>query len=143
MITNKRLNKDQFAHLIPHVGSMSLIDFVDCWGDQQIICRSSTHKDPANPLRFNGTLSAIHLIEYGAQSMAIHGGLLSGKSSPGFLAAARNVHLYTDHLNDVNGELIITADAALKIHNSAVYDFTIMDSDQHLLLEARATVITL
>ncbi|MEQ1635333.1 MAG: hypothetical protein ABL903_01500 [Methylococcales bacterium] len=143
MSASKPLSKVHFAHLIPHTGSMSLIDTVDFWSDKQIICRSSTHQDPANPLRLYDNLSSIHLIEYGAQAMAIHGGLLSGKASPGFLAAIRNVHFYSDALNTVTNDLLITAEAALKIQNGAVYDLSIRDTRQHLLLEARATVINL
>ena len=143
MSASKPLSKIHFAHLIPHAGSMSLIDAVDFWSDKQIICRSSSHQDPANPLRLYTGLSSMHLIEYGAQAMAIHGGLLSGKASPGFLAAIRNVHLYSDDLSAITSDLLITAEAALKIQDGAVYDVSIRDSKQHLLLEARATVINL
>ncbi len=143
MTVDKRLNKAQFAHLIPHVGNMILIDTVDFWADKQIICRSRTHLDPANPLRLNNTLSSMHLIEYGAQAMAIHGGLLSGKSSPGFLAAARNVHFYIDDLSEITGDILINAHAELKLQNGAVYALSISDTQQRPLLDASATVITL
>lgn len=143
MIVNKALNQHQFAHLIPHAGSMILIDTVDFWTHKQIVCRTRSHQNPANPLRLHGQLSAMHLIEYGAQTTAIHGGLLSGKSSPGFLAAARGAHFYIDSLDNITDELIITATAELKIQNGAVYDLHITDSHNKLLFDARATVVYL
>jgi len=143
MTVNKSLNMHQYACLIPHAGNMILIDMVDFWTNNQIVCRTRSHQNPANPLRLNGLLSAIHLIEYGAQTTAIHGGLLTGKSSPGFLAATRGVHFYTDSLDEVAGEIIITATAELKIQYGAVYKLHINDTDNKLLFDARATVVYL
>ena len=140
-MNDKVLNQTQFAHLIPHAGSMMLIDQVDSWSDKQINCSTQSHLASDNPLRLNNSLSAMHLIEYGAQSMAIHGGLLSGKSSPGFLAAVRGAHFHIDNLDTITSSLHIEACAELKIENGAVYAFRIIDSHNVLLLDARATVI--
>jgi predicted hotdog family 3-hydroxylacyl-ACP dehydratase len=137
------LELHQFADLIPHAGNMILIDKVDFWSNKQIVCRTRSHHNPANPLRLNGLLSSIHLIEYGAQTTAIHGGLLTGKASPGFLAAVRGVHFYIDNLDDVADDMIITATAELKIQNGAVYAFIITDTHNKLLFDARATVVYL
>ncbi len=141
MMNNKVLNQTEFAHLIPHAGSMLLIEQVDLWSDKQICCSTQSHLASDNPLRLNNSLSAMHLIEYGAQSMAIHGGLLSGRSSPGFLAAVRGAHFHIDNLDHITGTLYIVASAELKIENGAVYSFRITDSHDTLLLDARATVI--
>jgi len=140
-MTTKSLQKIQFSHLIPHSGSMSLIDKVESWNEKEIYCSSESHLSSNNPLRLNNSLSAIHLIEYGAQSMAIHGGLLSGKSSPGYLAAVRGAHFHIDTLDNIKGLLYIEAKAELKIDNGAVYGFYIYDHTKTLLLDARATVI--
>lgn len=141
MMKNNPLTRAQFAHLIPHAGTMILIDQVSSWSTHHIYCTSRTHLDNDNPLRLNGSLSAMHLIEYGAQSMAIHGGLLSGKSSPGYLAAVRGAHFYINNLDTLTGTLHIKASAELKIENGAVYSFRITDDQDTLLLDARATVI--
>jgi len=45
----------------------------------------------------NNSLSAMHLIEYGAQAMAIHRGLLTGKSLQGFLAAVRDANFFIEN----------------------------------------------
>ena len=143
MIANNSLNQSQFAGLIPHAGNMILIDTVESWTTKQIVCRSRSHQNPDHPLRLNGQLSSIHLIEYGAQTTAIHGGLLTGKSAPGFLAAARGVHFYIDNLDEVVDEIIINATAELKIQNGAVYTLHITDSQDKVLFDARATVVYL
>jgi predicted hotdog family 3-hydroxylacyl-ACP dehydratase len=143
MTVNSPLNRQQFSDLIPHAGNMILIDTVDLWSNKQIVCRTHSHQNPENPLRLNGRLSSMHLIEYGAQTTAIHGGLLTGKSSPGFLAAARGVHFYIDTLDDIADDIIITATAELKIQNGAVYAFIITDTRNKLLFDARATVVYL
>ena len=135
-MNNKPLNQTEFSHLIPHAESMMLIDQVDAWTTHQIHCSTQSHLLSDNPLRLAGSLSAIHLIEYGAQCMAIHGGLLSGKSTPGFLAAVRGAHFYIDTLDTLTGPLHIEASAELKIENGAVYLLRITDSCKTLLLEA-------
>ena len=55
---------------------MCLLDEVVQWDERSIVCISNTHRDPANPLRRQGRLSAVHAFEYGAQTAAVHGGLL-------------------------------------------------------------------
>ncbi len=141
MMNDKPILQAQFAHLIPHAGTMMLIDQVSSWSTHHIHCISLSHLDSNNPLRLNGSLSAMHLIEYGAQSMAIHGGLLSGKSLPGYLAAVRGAHFHIDSLDTLTGAMHIAASAELKIENGAVYSFRITDDQGTLLLDARATVI--
>lgn len=143
MANNSSLRQEQFASLIPHAGNMILIDSVDSWTNKQIVCRTGSHRNPENPLRLHGLLSSIHLIEYGAQTTAIHGGLLNGKSSSGFLAATRNVNFYVDRLDEVSDDIVITANAELKIQNGAVYSLKIADISNQLLFDARATVVYL
>jgi predicted LPLAT superfamily acyltransferase/predicted hotdog family 3-hydroxylacyl-ACP dehydratase len=138
------LSKPQFEHLLPHAGAMILIDKVDFWNSKQIVCRTLSHRQLLNPLRLNGQLSSLHLIEYGAQATAIHGGLLTGKAAPGFLAAIRGAHFNVDNLDDIPDELVITAIAELKIQNGAVYQIRITaDGTDKALFEARTTVIHL
>ena len=63
--------------LIPHAGGMCLLDTVESWDAETIHCRSLSHLRADNPLREKGRLAALHLAEYGAQAMAVHGGLLA------------------------------------------------------------------
>jgi len=54
------INKAEIRMLIPHSGLMCLLDEVVKWDDQSIVCLSNTHRDPANPLRRQGHLFAVH-----------------------------------------------------------------------------------
>lgn len=143
MNSDKPLQRSEFKHLVPHTGSMLLIDEVLSWSQEQIITRCISHQNPHHPLRLNGKLSAIHLIEYGAQTMAVHCGLLTGRSHPGFLAAVRAAHFYVDDLDKVTDALIIQATAELQLEKGAVYQMLIRDAHDTLLLDARATVVHL
>lgn len=139
--SKQTLTRQQLQRLLPHAGTMCLIDQVLSWTPTTICCSSRTHMDQNNPLRFNGKLSAHHLLEYGAQAMAIHGGLLKKSAHPGFLAAVRNVKISVGSLDEVDTELIITANAKVNTDHGVIYEFRITDADRNLLLSARATVI--
>ena len=57
----------------------------------------------------NDRLRAVHLCEYGAQAMAVHGGLLAraagGRAKPGLLVALRAVELHVARIDDLPGVL--------------------------------------
>ncbi len=140
MTTGKNKNKQDIEAIIPHSGKMCLIEQVDWWDIDNIACRTTSHRDLQNPLRLNGELSAINLLEYGAQAIAIHGGLLSKAKIHGFLAAIRNAKIHIARIDTLDCEIIIKAKAEIKTENGAVYEFVI-SADDKLLVEARATVI--
>ncbi len=141
MASHLPLYPDQIERLIPHSGSMCLINRVDYWDEQTIRCAATSHKDPDNPLRLDGKLSSIHLLEYGAQAMAIHGGLLTKTTASGVLAAVRNVDITIDTLDNVHDEIIIIANVEINTSTGAIYQFVITDADANTLLKAKATVI--
>lgn len=146
-----RLNRDWIMAHIPHQGRMCLLDAVIEWDGEKISCSSSSHRDLDNPLRAHGRLGMLCGIEYAAQAMAIHG-VLSADAAPsaavppaappamGFLAAVRNVSLHAARLDDVPGQLIVTAARIAGDHASALYDFTV-GSAAGRLLDGRATVV--
>ena len=135
------IEKIHFQDLIPHEGSMVLIDQVDDWDLNKISCSSRSHLLSNNPLIVNNSLSSIHLIEYGAQAMAIHRGLLTGESLQGFLAAVRDAKFFIDNLDNVHGALYIQAIFELKINDNVVYTINVTDENNAPLLEARASVV--
>ena len=148
MITGKmnlkqKLSQTAFKTLVPHSGLMLLIDSVENWTQEQITTRSYSHQNPDNPLCLAGKLSSLHLIEYGAQTMAIHCGLLTGKAQTGFLAAVKGANFYIDNLDEIESALIIKATAQLQLPKGAVYEFRVNDDDNQLLLTAQATVVHL
>lgn len=135
--------RGEIAALVPHQMAMCLLDFVKEWTEDAILCGTRSHACPDNPLRHHGRLAALHLCEYGAQAMAVHGGLSSSRAvliaRPGLLAALRNVELLVDSV-DPSGTLEVRA---RRVHGNAAgwqYHFAV-DQDGRRLAAGRATVM--
>jgi predicted hotdog family 3-hydroxylacyl-ACP dehydratase len=143
-INRAQVNKAEIRTLIPHSGSMCLLDSVTEWDDRSIVCISNTHRDPANPLRRNGRLSSVHAFEYGAQAAAVHGGLRARAADvmppPGYLAALRDARLYAMRLDDIASPLEICAHRLFGQAANTVYECRVSGGDV-LLAEGRITII--
>ena len=137
--------KTRLCDLIPHHGTMCLLDNIEQWDEERVICNTLTHTHNDNPLRRNGHLHIVHALEYGAQAMAVHGGLLAQQKQeairPGYLVAVRNAKFHIDHLDTILTSLTVEAHQLLESGGSLIYEFTISNGDD-ILAEARATVIT-
>jgi predicted hotdog family 3-hydroxylacyl-ACP dehydratase len=138
MLTDARI-----AALIPHSGRMCLLERIDRWDDVSIVLSTTTHRAPDHPLISPGGLRAIHLCEYGAQAMAVHGGLLAmrrgERALPGLLVSLRDVDLWIDYIDGLPGELMV---AASRLHDSATtwqYEFTVSHEGTRLA-QGRAMV---
>lgn len=138
------LNKAQWQHLIPHRGAMSLLDTVLDWDDTRIHMQAISHADANNPLRSDGRLRAMHLCEYGAQAMAVHGGLIAQRegrvAAPGLLVSLRAVQLRVERIDDLPGALDVHAFKLLDSGTSWQYEFRVEHRDR-LLAEGRAAVV--
>lgn len=138
------INKPEIRTLIPHSGLMCLLDRVTEWNDRSIVCITDTHRDPANPLRRDGRLSAVHAVEYAAQAAAVHGGLrvrLADTIAPlGYLAALRDVWLYVTRLDDLKLPLQIYACRLFGETANTVYQFRVFTGDV-LLAEGRISIM--
>jgi predicted hotdog family 3-hydroxylacyl-ACP dehydratase len=138
------LDKAAIRSLIPHSGSMCLLDQVVAWDDVSIFCTSETHRAAANPLRRGGRLSALHAFEYGAQAAAVHGGLRAGaageKTPPCYLVALRDAHLHVARLDDIESPLEVRAQRLFGDAGNTVYEFEI-SANQMLLADARITIM--
>lgn len=138
------IGREQILSLVPHQGGMCLWDGVLAWDDGSIRLRADNHRDPAHPLRADGRLHAVHLCEYGAQAMAVHGGLLArdsgGAAAPGMLVALRGVELHAARIDDLPGELECHAEVLARSPASQQYAFHITHAGT-LLAEGRAAVI--
>jgi predicted hotdog family 3-hydroxylacyl-ACP dehydratase len=138
------INKPEIRTLIPHSGLMCLLDRVTEWNDRSIICVTDTHRDPANPLRRDGRLSAVHAFEYAAQAAAVHGGLrarLAGAiAPPGYLAALRDAHLHLTRLDHVASPLQICAYRLFGDTANLVYECRVSAGDA-LLADGRITIL--
>jgi len=138
------INKAEIRTLIPHSGTMCLLDEVTQWDDRSITCITNTHRDPANPLRRDERLSAVHAFEYGAQAAAVHGGLRARSvgeiAPPGYLAALRDARLHVAFLDDIRSPLQICANRLFGDSANTVYECRIL-ADNVLLANARVTII--
>ena len=143
-VSNIPINKAEIRTLIPHSGSMCLLDSVAEWDDRSIICISNTHRDPANPLRRDERLSAVHAFEYAAQSAAVHGGLRARSAGviapPGYLAALRDARLHLMHLDEVASPLRIYAHRLFGEAANTVYECRVSAGDV-LLAEGRINIM--
>lgn len=141
---NRGLDKARFQQLIPHDGAMCLLDAVTAWDDFSIVCVTNSHRDPANPLRREGRLAAVHAFEYGAQAAAVHGGLCAESSGqaapPGYLAAVREARWYVAELDAVAAPLDITARQLLGDIGHCIYAIQVSAAGQ-ILAEARITIV--
>jgi predicted hotdog family 3-hydroxylacyl-ACP dehydratase len=121
------IDRALIAQLIPHQGTMSLLDQVVTWDETIIVALSATHRAPDHPLRSNGRLRAVHLCEYGAQAAAVHGGLVAraagAVAEPGYLVSLRDVTLLCEYLEGLAGELQIRAELLLQDRGSWQYQF--------------------
>jgi predicted hotdog family 3-hydroxylacyl-ACP dehydratase len=111
--------------LVPHAGNMCLLERIDSATDREVVCSTLSHVAQANPLRRNGRLAALHLAEYGAQAVAVHGGLIASprRARAGLLVAIRNLELQVDFLDDVAGPLTVCASRLLAGDDGSVYTF--------------------
>ena len=132
------------AALVPHQGAMCLWREIVSHDASSVRLRSDSHRDPRNPLRSDGRLRALHLCEYGAQAMAVHGGLLARDSGAavraGMLVALRGVALHVARIDDLTGELEGEATLLANGADSQQYAFRITHAGT-LLAEGRAAVM--
>jgi predicted hotdog family 3-hydroxylacyl-ACP dehydratase len=139
------LDKADWALLIPHAGTMCLLDAVLAWDQQGIRAISESHTRADNPLRSAHGLHAVHLAEYGAQAMAVHGGLLARAKGaqaarPGRLVSLRDVQLHVEYVDAADGRLDVHAECLYADDNGAQYTFRVKHRGR-VLATGRAAVI--
>lgn len=140
------IERDQIKALVPHKGGMCLWDRVLEWDDARVLLQAASHADPGNPLRSGQRLRALHLCEYGAQAMAVHGGLRAsraapgGAARPGVLVALRGVALHVARIDQLEGVIQCEATVLVESESSQQYAFRITHGAA-LLAEGRAAVM--
>lgn len=144
MLEAQKLDHDWIAHHIPHQGTMCLLDHVQDWSQDTITCIAHSHRATDNPLRAHNRLGVANGIEYAAQAMAVHGALLApaGSATPkvGYLVSVRGVRMAVSRLDDVEGDLEITAQCMMASESNMLYEFKLTAQNQ-VLLEGRAAVV--
>ena len=139
-----QLDQINIAALIPHGGTMVLLNKVLKWGDNHISCLADSHREGNNPLRNENTLSSVCGVEYAAQAIAVHGALsrrdsMSGKYH-GYLVSIKNLQLSVARLDDIATNLTINAEMLMRDKESLIYQFRILSKSRDLL-SGRATII--
>ena len=142
--TSVMIDAIQIENLIPHTGSMCLLDKVLTFNMQGIVCIANSHRAQTNPLRENNMLHAVCGIEYATQAMALHGALISNNPTKtpraGRLAGVRSVQFSASRLDDIPENLEICATQLMGDENSMVYEFTVK-TPFRVLLSGKATVV--
>ena len=137
------VDKATLCRLIPHHGAMCLLDRVERWDGASILCMTSSHRDQTNPLRRGNRLESICGLEYAAQAMAVHVGLLEQgnqrRLAVGYLGAVKHLMLRATRLDNVTGNLTIQATRLVGEMGSFIYTFRVT-ADRHALLEGRASI---
>ncbi|HUA25824.1 MAG TPA: hypothetical protein VMA54_16975 [Steroidobacteraceae bacterium] len=152
------LGKSTFGHLpdgthldhewigrhIPHRGGMCLLDEVLSWDDVRIRCRATSHRLTDNPLRAHDRLGAACGVEYAAQAMAVHGAIMAHLAGTqvraGLLTSVRNLVMRVTRLDDLDTDLIATADRLAGDAGSTLYEFTVAAGGKELL-SGRASIV--
>lgn len=137
----------EIRSLLLHADRMVLWQSVTAWDDNSLQCQTLTHADPLNPLRLDDRLSSLHLGEYGAQMMAIHGALLArkkdgGKLAPGVLTALRDFEMHGARIDNIGAPLSGTARILLASAAGSIYEFEISAEGQRIA-SGRVSVNTL
>ena len=131
------------AH-IPHHGCMCLLDGVLEWNASGARCVSRAHRDLRNPLRARGQLSAVCGIEFAAQAMAVHGALVAPPTALpprlGYLAAVRGVEMLVARLDDIEDDLIASAERLGGDEATMLYRF-VLTAGGRTLLAGRSTIV--
>jgi predicted hotdog family 3-hydroxylacyl-ACP dehydratase len=146
-VNNDFCSAEEIRALMLHAGRMVLWQAVEHWDDSSIRCRTLTHFDEENPLRRGDQLSAIHLGEYGAQMMALHGALLArkisgGALSPGVLTSLRDFEMSARRIDNIRAPLLGAARTLVSGASGSIYEFSIIAEDRRLA-SGRVSVITL
>jgi predicted hotdog family 3-hydroxylacyl-ACP dehydratase len=122
------IGPDALRDLLPHAGSMCLLESVTRWGAAEIVCRAVSHRARDNPLRSGDRLGALAAIEYAAQAIAIHGSLRAPRgSSPrsGVLGRVSQVALTAQRLDDIEAPLAVSARHLAESSDGCSYDFEV------------------
>jgi predicted hotdog family 3-hydroxylacyl-ACP dehydratase len=140
---NPIMDRASIAALIPHEGAMCLLDGVIAWDRMSITCTASSHRAHDNPLAAEGHLDAVCGVEYAAQAMAMHGGLVGDGRRPvaGYLASLRDVICCVDRLDLLADALLVTAELLIADGRRVIYQFNLTSGGKPVMSGRAAVVI--
>lgn len=122
---------------------MRLLDTVEDWDETTIRCRTATHHDPNHPLRYRERLSVSVGLEYAAQAMGVHAGLLDRDRQAagriGYVGSVRDVTFGADRLDGADSDLTVEATRLAEGDQSYMYRFTVR-LDGRAIIDGRASI---
>ena len=122
---------------------MRLLDAVEAWDETPIRCRTAPHRDPDHPLRYRGRLSVSVGLEYAAQAMGVHAGLLDRdrqmEGRIGYVGSVRDVVFGADRLDGTDSDLMVEATRLAEGDQSYMYRFRVALGDR-TVIEGRASI---
>jgi predicted hotdog family 3-hydroxylacyl-ACP dehydratase len=125
-----------FHSLLPHAGTAVMIDELVRWDEREIRARTRTHQSRDNPLRREGRLAAVHLVEYGAQAMAAHGALRARADHrepvSALLVSVREFEALRDFIEDLPDPLEILARELLSSPTGWQYEFEVWHGSERI-----------
>ncbi|MBM4201530.1 MAG: 3-hydroxylacyl-ACP dehydratase [Gammaproteobacteria bacterium] len=139
------MERREFGRLIPHTGTMSLLDRVLAWDADGIRCSASSHRNPGHPLAEDGRLHAVCGVEYAAQAVALHAALAAppdhaAEPVPGYLAGIRRLELMAMRLDDITEDLIVDARCQVADGGGLLYEFD-LTAGSHRVLAGSLTIL--
>jgi predicted hotdog family 3-hydroxylacyl-ACP dehydratase len=136
--TGRVVDRAEIERRLPHAGTMCLIDAVDTWSADDIVCRAAaartghplaaSSRDPSEASHgSSSTLQPVTTIEHAAQAVALHASLVDDATAPraGMLATLREVNLSS---GPVRGELVIAARLVTRSDAGCLYAFDVRDA---------------
>lgn len=123
------LSRAQIEALVPHAGSMCLLDRVEQWDETRIVCQAAPSAS-GHPLATAQGVPVVAAVEYAAQATALHGALLDGrrKARHGMLAKLTDVELFAPWLDASSGALDIQAELLVRGASACTYSFMVHDA---------------
>jgi len=132
------MNLDRALERMPHKGAMRLIERIVSADEAQIHCIGVNHACDNYPLRLDGRLFSVTLVELGAQATAAHASMFDIKGShTGLLIALKNVEVVRHEVMETSDNLEIFASQLHFDANGAIYGFWVSDT-RGKLVEGRA-----
>jgi len=143
-----QLEIEQLRQLLPHQGSMCLLERVLECNESSIVCSTTTHLDPENPLRSASGLGSATAIEYAAQAMALHARLQARtddaqparQTGHGVLGSVRGCQMLSPHLDTYDEPLFVQASLVSGDGTMALYSFEVGGKTK-AIVTGRATVL--
>jgi predicted hotdog family 3-hydroxylacyl-ACP dehydratase len=137
------LSHQTIEQIIPHAGSMCLLDQVISFEKENIHCSTFSHRSANNPLKIEGKLHAIHGVEYASQAVALHNALTQNVvDTPriGYLAGLRDLQLSVKRLDSLQNEINVYCQKLIELPTGVLYTIK-LDSGGCVLLEGKILII--